>query len=305
MSALPWYPDRSLTPQDARAAIATCFPDVDAQSAKHLATGWEFDVYLTDDGWVFRFPRQGWIAGVFEPERRAHDLVAPILAPNIRVPRVELVGKPTKSFPYEFAGHRFIEGVPADDVSRRFDATLASDIGKALEAIHSIPVEKARAAGILELDLEDPGRRDWLTRGVERAPRLRGLDPAADPGLEWLAATPVPMRKYEGPLCFTHTDMSSKNLIVDPRTGRLTGILDWTDTMLEDRAGDFARLVTWRGWDFAEEVLRSYRLPLEGDFRDRIDFAARLRSTVVLTEAHAHGMDVAEYIDGVRNAFAI
>src|SRR3954467_15985662 len=191
MSALPWHPDRPLTTEDARAAIATCFPHVDSESARHLATGWEFDVYLTADDWVFRFPRRGWIACVFEPERKAHDLVAPVLAPNIRVPRVELIGKPTESFPYEFAGHRFIEGVPADDVSRRFDATLARDIGRALEAIHSIPVEKARAAEIMELDLDDPGRRDWLTRGVERARRLRGFDPSIDPALDWLAAAPV------------------------------------------------------------------------------------------------------------------
>jgi hypothetical protein len=73
--------------------------------------------------------------------------------------------------------------------------------------------------------------------------------------------------------------------------------------MLEDRAGDFGRLVTWRGWEFTEEVLRNYHLPLDDGFRDRIDFAARLRSTVVLTEAHAHGMDTAEYIAGVRHAF--
>ena len=304
MTALPWYPDRQLTAEDARAAIATCFPQVDAHSARHIATGWEFDVYLTADGWAFRFPRQGWIAGVFEPERRAHNLVAPILAPNIAVPRVELVGKPTASFPHEFAGHRYIEGVSADDLSPQFDATLASEIAKALTAIHSIPVERARAAGIPELDLDEPGRRDWLTRGVERAPRLRGLDPGVDPALEWLAATPVPMRKYDGPLSFIHTDMISKNLIVDPMSGRLNGILDWTDTMLEDRAGDFGRLVTWRGWEFTEEVLRNYELPLDDGFRDRIDFAARLRSTVVLTEAHAHGIDVAEYITGVRHAFA-
>lgn len=62
------------------------------------------------------------------------------------------------------------------------------------------------------------------------------------------------------------------------------------------QAGDFARLLTSRGWEFTEQVLRGYRLPLDDDFRDPLDFGARLRSTVVLTEAHAHGIHVAEYI---------
>src|SRR3712207_538104 len=105
-NTLPWHPDRPLTAQHARSAIATCFPEVDSRSVKHLATGWEFDVYLTPDGWVFRCPRRDWIPGVFESERRAHDLVSPVLAPNIAVPKVELMGEPSEAFPHRFAGHR-------------------------------------------------------------------------------------------------------------------------------------------------------------------------------------------------------
>jgi aminoglycoside phosphotransferase (APT) family kinase protein len=302
MNALPWHPDRPLTTQDARAAIATQFPEVDSRTVKHLATGWEFDVYLTPDGWVFRFPRQGWIAGVFEPERRAHDLVAPVLAP-IAVPKVELIGEPSDVFPHRFAGHRFISGVSADEASPHLEVTLASEIGRALEAIHSIPVQEARAAGVVELDMDDPGRKDWLQRGVDSAPRLRGLEPAIDPALDWLARLSLPIRGYDGPLCLVHTDLTRENLLVEPQTGRLTGILDWTDTFLEDAAGDLARLVMWRGWEFTEEVLRNYHRPIDQGFRDRISFAARLISTVVLTEAHAHSMDVAVYVNGVRNAF--
>lgn len=201
MNTLPWHPDRTLTPQDARAAIATCFPEVDSRTVKQLATGWEFDVYLTPDGWVFRFPRRDWIAGVFESERQAHDLVTRVLAPNIAVPKVELMGEPSESFPYKFAGHRFISGVSADVVSPHFEATLASEIGTALEAIHSIPVEEARAAGIVEMDIDEPGRKDWLKRGVERAPQLRGLEPAIDPALDWLAGISLTSRGYDGPLC--------------------------------------------------------------------------------------------------------
>ncbi len=304
MESLPWQPDRTLTAEDARAAIGTCFPEVDSQTVKHLASGWEFDVYLTPDGWVFRFPRRDWIAGVFELERRAHELVAPVLAPKIAVPNVELMGEPTDAFPYRFAGHRFIDGVTADTVSSDFDATLAQEIGKALEAIHSIPVEEVRAAGIVEMDLEDPGRKSWLTRGVDRASQLRGLDPKIDPALDWLANISLPIRPLGGPLCLVHQALCPENLIVEPQKCELVGIIDWTDPTLGDPARDFVDLVTWHGWGLTEDVLRSYGLPLDEGFRDRLRFMARLISTIVLTEAHAHGMDIAKYIEGVRHAFA-
>ena len=214
------------------------------------------------------------------------------------------MGEPSEAFPYRFAGHRFISGVSADAVSPHLNATLASEIGRALEAIHSIPVEEARAARVVEIDMDEPGRKDWLKRGVDRASRLRGLEPAIDPALDWLAGMSLPIRGYDGPHRFVHQGLSPGNLLVNPHTGQLTGILDWTDTVLGDAARDFADLVTWRGWEFTEEVLRSYHRPIDEGFRDRIRFAARVLSTVVLTEAHAHGMDVAAYIHGVRNAFA-
>ena len=116
---------------------------------------------------------------------------------------------------------------------------------------------EARAAGVAELDMADPGRKDWLKRGVDRASDLRSLEPAIDPALDWLAGISLPIRGYDGPLCLVHTDLGPGNLIVEPQTGRLTGILDWTDTFLGDAAGDFAALVRWRGWAFTEEVLRS------------------------------------------------
>jgi aminoglycoside phosphotransferase (APT) family kinase protein len=152
--------------------------------------------------------------------------------------------------------------------------------------------------------MDEPGRKDWLQRGRDRAPELRGVWPAIDPALDWLAGISMPIRGYDGPLYVIHGALSAGNLIVEPQTGQLTGILDWTDTTLGDAARDFASLVTWRGWAFTEEVMRSYHLPIDEDFRDRISFAARVLSTVVLTEAHAHGMDVAAYISEVRNAFA-
>jgi hypothetical protein len=63
-------------------------------------------------------------------------------------------------------------------------------------------------------------------------------------------------------------------------------------------------LVTWRGWQFAEEVLRLYRRPTDAEFRARLRHGARFLSLMQLSYAEAEGLNVPAHIRGVHNAFA-
>lgn len=47
----------TLSLEDARALLAAQLPKVDSRSLEVLGEGWEFQVFRTGDGWVFRFPR--------------------------------------------------------------------------------------------------------------------------------------------------------------------------------------------------------------------------------------------------------
>ena len=102
----------------------------------------------------------------------------------------------------------------------------------------------------------------------------------------------------------SRADLSPEHVIVDAATGHVAGILDWTDTILGDPARDFVFLVTWRGWEFAEDVLRRYPHAVDRDFRERLRFMARLLSVMWLAMAHAQHGNVAMHIEWVRNAFA-
>jgi aminoglycoside phosphotransferase (APT) family kinase protein len=302
--SLPWEPDRALTIDAAAAAIRASFPTIESEGLKHLGSGWEFDAFVTTDGWVFRFPRRADCAKLFDAERRVHQLVSAVLPATVAVPHVELVGQPSPGFPYSFAGHRFIAGVDADAVDSRLMSTLARDIAAALGAIHSIPETTARDAGVLARDLDDVGGNEWLERGLAAASELRGLDPIVDQAVSWVRRTSLPLARFDGPLRLVHQDLSPEHVIVDAATGQVTGILDWTDTILGDPARDFVFLVTWRGWDFAEEVLRSYPHAVDRDFRGRLQFMARLLSVMWLAMAHVQHGNTAIHIEWVRNAFA-
>jgi aminoglycoside phosphotransferase (APT) family kinase protein len=300
----PWNPDRRLTLEIAQSVIRASLPSVNASSLTFLGSGWEFDAYLTSDGWVVRFPRRQEMAGLFEKDRRVHPLVAQYLPPSVEVPHIELLGQPAAGFPYNIAAHRFIAGVPVDELDERFLRTLAPQLGAALTAIHSVSPVQARESGVPEVVEDDVGARDWFRSGIASLSKLPNPDPIVQGAMRWVEQVSIPDVAFAGPLRFIHQDLSPEHVLANPETGRLTGIIDWTDVMLGDPARDFVCLVAWRGWSFTEEVLRHYSPPPDPGFRDRLRFMARLLTPIWLALAHERGTEVEKMRTWLHNAYA-
>ncbi|MDX1394892.1 MAG: aminoglycoside phosphotransferase family protein [Gemmatimonadota bacterium] len=299
----PWTPDRHLTAETARRSIGRQFGGIDTRDLRLLGAGWEFDAYLTCDGWVFRFPRRREYAGVFEREPAIHALAAAALPETVAIPVVELWGSPDPDFPYRFAGHRYLPGLAADDPAVEVAAfdKLARDLGEAIAAIHAIDVEAAVAVGVPPAEDETA---TWLTEAREAAVRVRCLGDAAERAGVWLDADPPVPPPHRGPGRVLHNDVCPDHLLVDTGSGRLRGILDWTDTAIGDPALDFVPLVAWRGWPFTRDVLGSYGAPDDPGFESRLGFMARVMAVVWLDEANRIGGDVEKHLRWLANAFA-
>ena len=113
-----------------------------------------------------------------------------------------------------------------------------------------------------------------------------------------------PLRRLDAPLRMIHHDLSSDHLIADPLTGRLIGILDWTDAILGDPARDFVPLVTFAGWRFVDDVLEHYPAGTDAGFFDRLGFMARLLPLMWLGHAFQREEEVDQHVAWVLNAFA-
>ena len=206
-------------------------------SIVEIDEGYDFEVAIVDDEWVFRFPRR---VGV-EPALEVEIALLPALAPAlpVAVPSFEHVSRDPL-----FVGYRVIRGRPlvVED---------AEGVRAFLEALHAfdpsgLPVERpdwvqayreqCHEFERLVFPVVDKDLRVEATRLFEAADTLVGFTPA-----------------------LVHADLGPEHLLV--RDGRLAGVIDWGDTRVGDPALDYSWLLNgpFADWDVADDLRRRAR----------------------------------------------
>jgi aminoglycoside phosphotransferase (APT) family kinase protein len=129
----------------------------------------------------------------------------------------------------ETLGPRILRDAKFDTVRAR----LPAQFGRALAAIHRMPVELAPA--VLQEDILDQARREIDELGEPH--------PAFEIALKWLEAN----RRPDATQSFVHGDFRLGNMIVDASTG-VRAILDWELARVRNPAEDiaWACLKPWR-----------------------------------------------------------
>lgn len=96
------------------------------------------------------------------------------------------------------------------------------------------------------------------------------------------------MPAQDGPQRFIHNDVCPDHLIVNARTGRLVGLIDFTDAMVGEVVLDFVGLIGIGGYEFISQVVSCYDLPAGNDFRSKLEWLARTLTLTWLAEAADH-----------------
>jgi aminoglycoside phosphotransferase (APT) family kinase protein len=139
--------DRDLDASIALRAVREQFPALECQRATHLGSGWASDVYLLDDRFVARFPRNVELAGWVGSDQAILGLVTTHLASAFVVPNVVGRGRAGAHFPHDFLVCELVRGIGADRLATHSDEFI-SDLGHALTRIHAVPVDDARRVGL-------------------------------------------------------------------------------------------------------------------------------------------------------------
>lgn len=183
---------------------------------------------------------------------------------GLLVPTVIAVDTSGEIHPRPFFVSEYIDGVPITALGGAADDALV-ELGRQLRVVHEEPVEGyglvggANTAGVgmfdslwdamwvfVEFGLRGLEQNGWIDD--DSAGRVRALFEAHKPGLE---ACPPRL---------LHGDVKAEHVLVDPRTGRLVGLIDchpWSG----EPAYDLARLVATGGEHIRRPLLSGYGPP--------------------------------------------
>lgn len=202
------------------------------------------------------------------------------------VPVFELIGTPCDAFPYPFVGYRRLPGVGADQAHAGDLGRLAADIGALLGALHR--VDPGRVPPTPDGWEHEPWGelRAELAGVADRVRPLLGPDllSQAEPYLGGRVAEPP----RDGPRRFIHNDICPEHLLVDRATGRLTGLIDFTDAMVGESVLDFVGLIGIGGRRFIDRVAAEYDLPLEDGFGAKLEWLSRVLTLTWLADVARH-----------------
>ncbi|CCI52841.1 phosphotransferase family protein [Nostocoides jenkinsii] len=143
-----------------------------------------------------------------------------------------------------------VPGIGAGTAPIRDRPALAESLGTLLARLH-----RSRVPNGL-VDAATPAE-SWRVSTATAFARVTDRFGDADRCLiESFLTGPAPDRPRHTVFC--HNDLGAEHLIVDPESGALSGVIDWSDAVHDDPARDFALVWADLGWEIVEGALAAY-----------------------------------------------
>ncbi|MBN1247125.1 MAG: phosphotransferase [Anaerolineae bacterium] len=262
--------------------IRGVYPDLDVRTASLNRQGQNADVLIVNQTLIFRFPRyEGGVAQLQMEVAILRGLAGRLPLPVPEPQYVHLSDQPPGD---AFVAYHMLPGQPlwphvVDDIADPARvAALAEQLGVFLKALHTVPYAEVMNCPLANADTHQSFRTfyrrvrqelfEWMRpRARERVERLF-TSYLAD--ASHFAFEPV----------LRHGDFGGSNILHDPRTLTLTGIIDFGSAAVGDPAYDVAGLLASYGEAFLDQVVVAY--PEIASFMERVVFYER---TFALDEA--------------------
>lgn len=242
----------------ARKLIEKCFPLLRVRHSRQIVTGWENLVLEVNREYIFRFPKYG------ETEKRLRNEIAflPILRRHLstEVPDYEFIWKGGREYARWFGGYRKISGVTVQSLPFRKEWTrpLAVQIASFLKELHKVRFEGNRFNAMPMYSPEEWFSSIGLQYRKVRSivyPLLGSRLRARSETFWQILLSEFREASFEPTLI--HGDLGIYNILFDPASVRLTGILDWGYMQISDPALEFAHLFLHKP-ELGKEVLKLY-----------------------------------------------
>ncbi|MDQ7908839.1 phosphotransferase [Phytohabitans sp. ZYX-F-186] len=239
-----------------RALVAAHMPGCEVVSLTRLGAGLDNVAYEVNGDFIVRFGS----GADADREARLLTVLGNISPLPVPVPRFTDAG---------CLAYRKLPGVPLLDAAGVDGVPVAAALGGLLAALHAAPVD--RMAKLVATD--DLPMDEWRREARETYASVSAHIPSAyRRRVEGFLETPAP----EDPdvLAFSHNDLGIEHVLVDPATGAVTGVIDWSDAAIVDPAFDFGLIHRDLGPAALDAALAGYGAVPDG-LRARAVFYAR------------------------------
>jgi aminoglycoside 2''-phosphotransferase len=239
-----------------RREIARVAPDLKGEPVAWLGEGMDHVAVLVGDRFVFRFPKHREAAQGLRHEIALLPRLAPTLL--LAIPRLQYVGEQADTG-MPFVGYPLLHGEPLEracyeGLPRAKQQSILADLAAFLTALHRFPMEEAASCGLGTVGNREDYVHD-LRRAQEEVYPL--LDDAVRRSVDSrLAVFVADDANFAFVPRLLHADLWPEHVLVEPREGRLAGIIDFADISLGDPDYDWAFLAHRLGSDFRVGLLR-------------------------------------------------
>ncbi len=242
--------------------ISAEFPELSWDNFKFLNHGWDHEVIILDDKYVFRFPNSSEYLEIFKNEP---DLLI-LIASNcgVEVPTYHFIASDRS-----FGGCAFITGkeLRADllsKISKKQQQSIVSQLADFLTTLHTIPKSKLKPYHLIPEKFQDDMGK--LKCRVEKFLQDTLSDKDYNLALSILHEVEV-VHSKNTPLVLVHDDLQGSNILWNDKNDSI-GIIDFSDRFLGDPAHDFARFFEY-GDDFVRQIYEVYSGPKDSNLIER------------------------------------
>lgn len=264
-----------------RQVLEQCFPDLTVTSIGFIGGG-TFRVFEVkgdrafERGFIFRFPHGGAGGDLLRREQRVCEVLSPLLP--LPIPRYKYFSDGCSLFNQPVGGYTKLDGVPLQECT--FDQPtlrqVATQLGGFLSTLHSTPPEALPGVGLPPIG---PARLRESQHALYARVQRHALPLMSTEERRWTQDLFEPFlaeaANWQFRPVLVHGDFDSSNILCDPGSSSVVGIIDFEEACLSDPALDFCVLQAEYGSGFLQELLEAYHPRLDERFMQRIGFHSR------------------------------
>ncbi|MEM0156789.1 MAG: aminoglycoside phosphotransferase family protein [Thermoplasmataceae archaeon] len=225
--------------------LQSIFPEIDLTGSRIDTHGWDSRVLFLQSGRVVKFPLVE-NPGKLEREYCILKSVKPLLG-SLIPERISFVLKKYKGEEYGALSYDAIRGITVDDagpISRDMEISIWTQMERVLPAIHHHMPPCLSRCGI-----PSTGRQEWRDFYIRflQEIKLQVFPILSNRLSDYLESQIMTFVENDENFDFVprliHGDIDPRNLLWDSHSLRISGIIDWGDSMIGDPAFDYASML--------------------------------------------------------------